>query len=156
MPITINAQKAIDTVALQIAFNQWANQWLPTADVPDTYIPMQLAILFDLEKECLLTVECDLQMKTTIIPKGAPLPHLAMEYTFLMPLDQIVYLNQQQTGMETVLHASGWYGSHTRQRYYVYYPANKNPHSPVVLLVHGGAWSLGPNPLKLEMVLLFN
>lgn len=42
--------------------------------------------------------------------------------------------------------AIGTYGADPRQIYYVYYPANKNPSSPVVLLVHGGAWFSGPNP----------
>lgn len=43
--------------------------------------------------------------------------------------------------------AVGTYGTaDERQKYYVYYPANKNPNSPVVLLIHGGGWMTGPNP----------
>lgn len=45
------------------------------------------------------------------------------------------------------IHAVGTYGTDDpRQKYYVYYPANKNPNSPVVLLIHGGGWFSGPNP----------
>ncbi len=44
------------------------------------------------------------------------------------------------------IHAFGKYGIDSRQSYYVYYPANKNPNSPVVLLIHGGGWFSGPDP----------
>jgi acetyl esterase/lipase len=47
--------------------------------------------------------------------------------------------------------AVGTYGTaDERQKYYVYYPANKNPNSPVVLLIHGGGWFSGPNPDEVQ------
>lgn len=38
------------------------------------------------------------------------------------------------------------YGTDPRQKYYVYFPANINPNSPIVVLIHGGGWITGPNP----------
>lgn len=46
--------------------------------------------------------------------------------------------------------AVGWYGTDDRQSYYVYYPNNKSSASPVVLLIHGGAWSIGPDPFSVN------
>ncbi|MEN9447280.1 MAG: hypothetical protein RJA25_570 [Bacteroidota bacterium] len=44
----------------------------------------------------------------------------------------------------------GRYGSDPRQQYYVYsphfYPGQEGPNSPIVVLVHGCAWFMGPNP----------
>jgi acetyl esterase/lipase len=34
--------------------------------------------------------------------------------------------------------------------YYVYYPINKSSTSPIVVLVHGGAWISGPDPTKVD------
>ncbi|MBK9330654.1 MAG: alpha/beta hydrolase [Sphingobacteriales bacterium] len=44
-----------------------------------------------------------------------------------------------------VISCYGHYGSDPRQMYYTYYPTNKNANSPIVVLVHGGGWVLGPN-----------
>lgn len=44
------------------------------------------------------------------------------------------------------IHAVGWYGSDTRQRYYVYLPENYSSDAPIVVLIHGGGWHSGPNP----------
>jgi acetyl esterase/lipase len=41
---------------------------------------------------------------------------------------------------------TGKYGTDDRQKYYVYYPVNKTATSPIVVLIHGGAWFTGPNP----------
>jgi acetyl esterase/lipase len=35
------------------------------------------------------------------------------------------------------------YGAHTRQTYDIYLPENRNASTPVVLMIHGGAWSGG-------------
>lgn len=40
----------------------------------------------------------------------------------------------------------GHYGSDIRQMYYVYLPSNLNPNSKIVVLIHGGGWTTGPNP----------
>ncbi|MBP6154914.1 MAG: alpha/beta hydrolase [Chitinophagales bacterium] len=45
-----------------------------------------------------------------------------------------------------IISAFGKYGTDIRQQYYVQYPSNKNINSPIVVLVHGGAWFSGPNP----------
>ncbi len=44
------------------------------------------------------------------------------------------------------INAKGIYGSDKRQQYVVYYPQNKNAASPIIVLIHGGAWFSGPNP----------
>lgn len=44
------------------------------------------------------------------------------------------------------INAMAQYGADERNIYYVYYPANKNPNSPVTVLIHGGAWFQGPDP----------
>ena len=49
-----------------------------------------------------------------------------------------------------IISCYGHYGTDPRQMYYVYYPANKNANSPIVILVHGGAWFQGPNPDVIE------
>ncbi len=45
---------------------------------------------------------------------------------------------------------TGRYGADSRQKYYVYYPANKIATSPIVVLIHGGAWFTGPNPITVN------
>jgi acetyl esterase/lipase len=40
----------------------------------------------------------------------------------------------------------GKYGTDDRQKYFVYKPKNMNANSPIVVLVHGGAWYSGPSP----------
>ncbi len=44
------------------------------------------------------------------------------------------------------INAMAQYGADERNLYYVYYPANKNPNSPITVLIHGGAWFQGPDP----------
>ncbi len=39
------------------------------------------------------------------------------------------------------------YGSESRQNYELYLPNNHNTNTPVIILVHGGAWILGPKPM---------
>lgn len=41
----------------------------------------------------------------------------------------------------TILNVS--YGSHTRQVYDVYLPKNRDTNTPVILMIHGGAWKAG-------------
>lgn len=44
------------------------------------------------------------------------------------------------------INALGVYGAEDRQGYYVYSPLGTNENSPIVVLIHGGAWFSGPNP----------
>ena len=41
----------------------------------------------------------------------------------------------------TMLNVS--YGSHIRQVYDIYLPANRDTSTPVILMIHGGAWKTG-------------
>lgn len=46
-----------------------------------------------------------------------------------------------------IIQATGHYGNDPRQLYYVSYPtAGKQVNSPIVVLIHGGGWCIGPNP----------
>jgi acetyl esterase/lipase len=45
---------------------------------------------------------------------------------------------------------TGKYGTDERQKYYIYYPSNKTATSPIVVLIHGGGWLGGPNPLTVN------
>lgn len=44
------------------------------------------------------------------------------------------------------------YGTDARQMYYIYYPTTipKTANSPIVVLIHGGGWSSGPDPIKVN------
>ncbi|MFN8283704.1 MAG: alpha/beta hydrolase [Chitinophagales bacterium] len=44
------------------------------------------------------------------------------------------------------IYALGNYGPDARNYYYVYLPTNFNANSKVVVLIHGGGWTTGPNP----------
>lgn len=44
------------------------------------------------------------------------------------------------------IHALAMYGPDERQGYYVYLPDNVNANSKIVVLIHGGAWTTGPDP----------
>ncbi len=48
------------------------------------------------------------------------------------------------------IHAIASYGNNDRQGYYVYLPNNFNTNSPIVVLIHGGGWSSGPDPSKVN------
>jgi fermentation-respiration switch protein FrsA (DUF1100 family) len=45
---------------------------------------------------------------------------------------------------------TGKYGTDERQKYYIYYPSNKTATSPIVVLIHGGGWFGGPNPVTVN------
>jgi acetyl esterase/lipase len=47
------------------------------------------------------------------------------------------------------------YGNHPRQRYDIHLPENRNANTPVVLLIHGGAWKAGQKEDMNSLVQLF-
>ena len=130
---TVHAQSA--------KLSEFIDEYSPDRDVPDYYDPNQTSFIIgptgggsglryygtpDDPADCTQPDSCN----------GIYFPYVGGPLCNPKPVTDI---------FGNVIHAVGWYGNDDRQRYYVYYPAAKTPTSPIVMVIHGGGWSIGPD-----------
>ncbi|MFN8284561.1 MAG: alpha/beta hydrolase [Chitinophagales bacterium] len=70
----------------------------------------------------------------------------------IIPNANYVYIPGMSDSWGNKIWYTAKYGSDARQMYYIYYPTTipKTANSPIVVLIHGGGWSGGPDPTKVN------